>query len=132
MTLATAIESRDAGVDVGGLRRRGFAEHRDAVADAVIEAYFRQASGTALEAPYLPIHAVRAEAAFRCSVVRVLVDRVIDGLVRGTIPRPQVQVQLRIFRDWDDPPSEPAYTRGGSPRYSMSITHQGIAIGGTS
>jgi hypothetical protein len=107
------------------LVRRGFVAHRDAVGGAVISAYFHQAADVVLEAPYLPIHSVRAEAAFRCGVVRALVDRVIEGLVDGTISRPNVRVQLRIGSDGDHPDSEPVYSRGGSPRYSMSVAQQG-------
>lgn len=108
------------------VRRRGFTTHGEKVADAVIAAYFRQASGAVLQAPYLAIHAVRAEAAFQCGVVRVLVDRVIEGLVHGAIARSAFRVQLRIFREGDHPDSEPVYSRGGSPRYSMSIARLGI------
>lgn len=115
------------------IRRRGFAAHADAITDAVIAAYFRQAEGSALQAPYLPIHQVRAEAAFRCGVVRVLVDRVIEGLVNGTIARDGFRVELRIRSDGDHPDSEPVYSRGGSPRYSMSIARRGAeAPGGAS
>ena len=132
MSIAMSIPGVGPGVDSDaiGVRRRGFACHGERIADALIEAYFRQASGTALEAPYLPIHAARAEAAFRCRVVRVLVDRVADGLVHGSIARPAVRMQLRIFREGDHPDSEPVYSRGGSPRYSMSIARLGTHEGG--
>jgi hypothetical protein len=133
-TLSVATSAADAGpspeLDVIGVRRRGFASHGEQVADALIDAYFRQASAAALQAPYLPIHAVRAEAAFRCRVVRVLVDRVIDGLVHGSITRPAVRVQLRIFHEGDHPDSEPVYARRGSPRYTMSIARLGTHEGG--
>jgi len=122
MELATDAGSAGSSFSV---RMRGFVAHGEAVADAIVEEYFRQADGSGLQAPYLPIHQVRAAAAFRCGVMRVLVDRVIEGLVNGSIERAGVQVQLRINSDGDHPDSEPVYSRGGSPRYSMSITREG-------
>jgi len=132
MAMATLIVPEGPGAGLA-IRRRGFAAHANAIADAVIAAYFHQAEGSALQAPYLPIHQVRAEAAFRCGVVRVLVDRVIEGLVNGTIVRDGFRVELRIRSDGDHPDSEPVYSRGGSPRYSMSIARTGAeAPGGAS
>lgn len=132
MAMATPIVLDGPGAGLA-IRRRGYAAHADAIADAVLAAYFRQAEGSALQTPYLPIHQVRAEAAFRCGVVRVLVDRVIEGLVNGTIGRDGFRVELRIRSDGDHPESEPVYSRGGSPRYSMSIARRGSeAPGGAS
>ena len=61
--------------------RPGAASHSTAaaVARALVDAYRRQAQSRATELvtmPYLPIHEVRAEAAFACRVTRALADLV--------------------------------------------------------
>ena len=108
------------------VRRRGLGDHGDAVAAAVVEAY-RAQSATAdsnLAAPYLPIHAVRAQAAYRCGVTRALVNIVIDRLVAGDWPELGVRIHLHLAGAPQPPPSEPVYDRGGTRRYSMTLTRR--------
>jgi hypothetical protein len=118
-----ALSTTPAGdTETAGLHlvRRGLAGYGEAVADALVDAYFRQAAKEHLEAPYLPIHCVRAEAALRCRVMRKVVDRVIEALVARTMTREGLVIQLRIGSPGNHPESEPVYGRG-SPRYVMSI-----------
>ncbi|MBW3642844.1 MAG: hypothetical protein KY447_08030 [Actinobacteria bacterium] len=108
------------------VRRRGLGDHGAAVAAAVVEAY-RAQSATAesnLAAPYLPIHAVRAQAAYRCGVTRALVNIVIDRLVAGDWPELGVRIHLHLAGAPQPPPSEPVYDRGGTRRYAMTLTRR--------
>lgn len=108
------------------VRRRGLAEYRDVVAAAVVSAYRSQADAadSNLAAPYLPIHEVRAEAAYRCGVTRSLVNIVLERLVAGAYPDLPVRVHLHLAGAPQPPPSEPVYDRGGRRRYSMTMTRR--------
>lgn len=108
------------------VRRRGFAEHGPQVAEAVVAAYRSQAAAadSNLAAPYLPIHSVRAEAAYRCGVTRALVNIVIERLTNGEFPELDVRVHLHLAGAPQPPPSEPVYDRGGARRYSMTLTRR--------
>jgi hypothetical protein len=108
------------------VRRRGLAQHGEKVAAAVVEAYRSQttAAFSNLAAPYLPIHEVRAEAAYRCGVTRALVNMVIERLVAGEYSDLGVRVHLHLAGAPQPPPSEPVYDRGGSRRYAMTLTRR--------
>jgi hypothetical protein len=108
---------------VVGATRRGLAEHGDAVARALVEAYRRQAQGRMsdlITMPYLPIHEVRAEAAFECRVTRALVDLVLERLAAGEYPDLGVQVWLHL--SGGEVPDSELYRRGGTRRFSMTVT----------
>lgn len=108
------------------VRRRGLAAHGEKVAAAVVAAYRSQASAadSNLAAPYLPIHEVRAEAAYHCGVTRALVNIVIERLVAGDYPDLDVRMHLHLAGAPQPPPSEPVYDRGGSRRYAMTLTRR--------
>ena len=108
------------------VRRRGLVEHGSAVAKAVVAAYRSQAAAadSNLAAPYLPIHEVRAEAAYRCGVTRALVNIVIEKLVAGAYSELGVRVHLHLAGAPQPPPSEPVYDRGGTRRYAMTMTRR--------
>jgi hypothetical protein len=111
--------------DVVGAVRRGLGPHGGAIAQALVEAYRRQAQGRSsdlISMPYLPIHEVRAEAAFECGVTRALVDLVLERLAAGEYPDLGVQVWLHLSGG-EVPESEPIYRRGGSRRISMTVTN---------
>ena len=107
-------------------KRRAFKEHGLSVARAVVEAYRAQAAAddSRLVAPYLPIYAVRATAAFACGVTRALVDIVLGRMANGEFPELGVQVWLHLGRGDRPPPSEPVFRQAGSRRYQITITNQ--------
>lgn len=104
------------------IQRRTYEKHRQRVAKAIVDAYRSQAGRTdsRLDAPYLPIYRVRAEAAFRCEVMRALVDLVIEHLAEEKIPDADVQLWLHLGTT-RQPASEPVYRRGGKRRYEMTL-----------
>lgn len=104
------------------LKRKTLESHQRPLADAVIAAYRDQANTaeTSLNAPYLPIYRVRAQAAFDCLVTRALVDLVIERLATGAITEPNVQVWLHLGTT-RQPDSEPVYRRGGNRRYEITM-----------
>jgi hypothetical protein len=109
---------------VVGATRRGLAQHGAAVAEALVEAYRRQAQGRRsdlIKMPYLPIHEVRAEAAFECRVTRALADLALERLAAGEFPDLGIQVWLHLSGG-EVPESEPIYRRAGTRRFSMTIT----------
>jgi hypothetical protein len=125
---ATTVETATASVGAieVEVRRRGLAEHGETVAKAVVAAYRSQAAAadSNLAAPYLPIHEVRAEAAYRCGVTRALVNIVIERLVAGDYPELGVRVHLHLAGAPQPPPSEPVYDRGKTRRYAMTMTRR--------
>jgi hypothetical protein len=107
-----------------GATRRGLAQHGAAVAGALVEAYRRQAQSRAsdlIKMPYLPIHEVRADAAFECRVTRALADLALERLAAGAFPDLGAQVWLHLSGG-EVPDSEPIYRRGGTRRFSMTVT----------
>jgi hypothetical protein len=109
---------------VVGATRRGLVQHGDVVAHALVDAYGRQAQGRMsdlITMPYLPIHEVRAEAAFECGVTRALADLILERLAAGDYPDLGVQVWLHLSGG-EVPDSEPIYRRGGTRRFSMTVT----------
>jgi hypothetical protein len=122
----TTPPKQEAKQDEVEVRRRGLAEHGEKVAAAVVAAYRSQATAahSNLAAPYLPIHEVRAEAAYKCGVTRALVNIVIERLVAGEYPDLGVRVHLHLAGAPQPPPSEPVYDRGGSRRYAMTLTRR--------
>jgi hypothetical protein len=109
---------------VVGATRRGLTQHGAAVAEALVEAYRRQAQGRSsdlIKMPYLPIHEVRAEAAFECRVTRALADLALERLAAGEFPDLGIQVWLHLSGG-EVPGSEPIYRRSGTRRFSMTIT----------
>ncbi len=109
------------------LRRKVLKTHEQPLVEAVIAAYNDQAgqSDSKLQAPYLPIFRVRAQAAFDRQVTRTLVDLVIERLVAGSITVPNFQFQLHLGTT-RQPSSEPVYQRGGNRRYEITIQPQSI------
>lgn len=104
------------------IQRRTYEKHRQRVSEAVVSAYRSQASraDSRLDAPYLPIYCVRAEAAFRCEVMRALVDLVIQHLAEEKIPDTGVRLWLHLGTT-RQPASEPVYRCGGKRRYEMTL-----------
>ena len=78
--------------------RRGIGEHGDRVARAFPSVYREQvlASSSSLAEPYLPIHQVRAQVAYECSVTRALCGLVLSKLADGDYPEVDVEVLLHI------------------------------------
>ena len=105
--------------------RRGapLGQYGTPVARALIEAYRRQAQGRTsnlITMPYLPIHEVRAEAAFQCRVTRALADLALERLAAGECSEIKAQVWLHLSGG-EVPNSEPIYRRGGTRRFSMTV-----------
>jgi hypothetical protein len=111
---------------VTGATRRGLGQYGPAVASALIDAYRRQAQARAsdlIKMPYLPIHEVRAEAAFACRVTRALADLVLERLAAGEFSELNAQVWLHLTGG-EVPNSEPIYRRGNTRRFSMTVTNE--------
>jgi hypothetical protein len=101
-------------------RRRTYATHGTAVADALVEAYraLRERPGDDLEGKpskrvYQPIHVVRAAAAFSTGTVRELGDRVLEAMAADALQH-STHVRLLAARHEKPPRSEPIYQRGGT------------------
>ncbi len=106
-------------------RRRGLREYGDRVARALVDAYRDQAATTdsMLVEPYLPIHRVRAQAAFTCGVTRRLGDVVLAHLVDGDWPELGVTVLTHIGTS-RRPDSEPPFRHNGRRRLEMTVTRR--------
>lgn len=115
--------NRDHGGDKLCPARRGLAEHGSRVARALARAYESQAesSESSLAAPYLPIHEVRAQAAFETGVTRALADLVLAGMADGMYPDVGVAVLLHIGTS-QLPPSEPAFRHHGRRRLEVTMS----------
>ncbi len=108
---------------VTGATRRTLGQYGTPVARALIEAYWRQARGRTsnlITMPYLPIHEVRAEAAFQRRVTRALADLALERLAAGDFSEIKAQVWLHLSGG-EVPNSEPIYRRGGTRRFSMTV-----------
>ncbi len=90
--------------------RRGLASHGPEVARALVSAYQQQAEAldTRLAQPYLPVHEVRAQAAFETNTMRALGDLVLTRLIDGVMPGIDVTVVPYIGTS-SLPRSEPAF-----------------------
>ena len=108
---------------VTGATRRTLRSYGTPVALALIQAYWRQAQGRTsnlISMPYLPIHEVRADAAFQCRVTRALADLALERLAAGEFSEIEAQVWLHLSGG-EVPNSEPIYRRGGTRRISMTV-----------
>jgi len=102
--------------------RRGLASHGAQVADALIRAYEQQAEAldTMLAQPYLPVHEVRAQAAFETNTMRALGDLVLARLVDGLMPDTGVAV-IPYIGTSSLPRSEPAFRHHGRRRLEIQV-----------
>ena len=102
--------------------RRGIAEHGGRVAEAIPRVYQKQAlmSGSSLSAPYLPIHQLRAQVAYECSVTRALCGMVLSKLVDGEYPSVDAEVLLHIGTT-GLPSSELVFRHHGRRRLEVTI-----------
>lgn len=104
-------------------QRRGLGRYGPVVAREVVAAYRHQvtASESTLAAPYLPIHAVRAEAAYTSGTTRALVDLVLSQLADDGYSELGVTVLTHIGTS-ALPESEPAFRHHGRRRLEITIT----------
>jgi hypothetical protein len=77
-------------------------------------------SDSSLASPYLPIHAVRAQAAFETGVTRALVDLIVEEMADGDRPM-GADVQVHIGTT-SLPNSEPAFRHHGRRRLEMTMS----------
>ena len=106
-------------------RRRGRAEYGEQVAVALINAYREQegmGSGIAV-----PIHRIRAQAAYDVGVMRVLVDRVLSDLIDGDYPQFEVQA-FAFIGNCELPDSEPPFRHRGRIRLEVQIAPAGAGL----
>lgn len=75
-----------------------------------------------IAAPYLTIHSVRAEAAFRCGVTRSLVDIVLSRLVDEQWPELGVSVLTHLGTGALPDSERPPFRHHGRRRLEMTIT----------
>jgi len=103
-------------------RRRGRTRYGQTVARALVAAYWEQAAhaATMLTSPYIPIHRVRAQAAFETHTMRRLGDAVLSGLVDEQEPEIGVTVAVHIGTS-QLPMSEPPFRHHGRRRLEMTI-----------
>ena len=109
------------------LKRKTFYDNEQELVDAVVDSYKQQAQTvkSSLDAPYLPIYRVRAQAALRCKVTRALVDIAIERMTLNAVSRLPVQVFLHLGVT-RQPESEPLYRRGGNRRYEITMETRSI------
>jgi hypothetical protein len=102
--------------------RRGFAQHGIDVAHALIRAYEQQtkALDTMLDRPYLPIHQVRAQAAFETNTMRALGDLVLTRLIDGEMPEIGATV-IPYIGTSSLPQSEPPFRHHGRRRLEIQV-----------
>jgi hypothetical protein len=103
--------------------RRGLPGYGRTTAEAIVAAYRRQVAADSMATPYLPLHVVRAEAAYRVRVTRALGDMAIEALAGQRWPELRVDVFLHTGSG-EVPRSEPVYRRGGR-RTALSIQPSG-------
>lgn len=118
--LACNIESKSNGRLV--TTRRGLMSQGAQVADALIRAYEQQARtlDTMLARPYLPVHEVRAQAAFETNTTRALGDLVLRRLTDGLMPDTGVTV-IPYIGTSSLPRSEPAFRHHGHRRLEIQV-----------
>lgn len=104
--------------------RRGLAANGEVVAAALVKAYREQAPGasTMLASPYLPIHRVRAQAAFETNTMRKLADLVLAHMLDGAIDDIGMSVAVHIGTS-QLPNSEPPFLHNGRRRLEMTISN---------
>ena len=118
----------DLGVDENGRMtavRRGLAAYGSRVAEAIVSAYGEQAmaADSNMQAPFVEIHRVRAQAASEAGVTRALVNRVLSDLVDCAFPELAVTVGVFVGSTTNLPDSErPAFRHHGGRRLVMQIT----------
>lgn len=102
--------------------RRGISDHGDRVAQAIPIAYREQAlaSKSSLSLPYLPIHQVRAQAAYKSGVTRALCGLVLSKLADGDYPELDIEVLLHIGTT-RLPSSEPVFRHHGRRRLEVTV-----------
>lgn len=108
----------------GGIHpaRRGVAAHEARVSQAFWSAYKEQASESrsSLEEPYLPVHQLRAQVAYKCGVTRALCDMVLSKLADGYYQEVEAEVSLHIGV-MRLPVSEPAFRHHGRRRLEVTM-----------
>lgn len=102
--------------------RRGFAKHGSEVAKGLVRAYEQQAKAldTMLDRPYLPVHKVRAQAAFETNTMRALGDLVLARLIDREMPEIDAPV-IPYIGTSSLPRSEPAFRHHGRRRLEIQI-----------
>ena len=105
--------------------RRGIAAYGGQVAHTFRRAYWEQArqSGSSLAEPYLPIHRLRAQVAYECTVTRALGDMVLSRLADGDYPEVAVEVLLHVGMT-GLPASEPAFRHHGRRRLEATMRNK--------
>jgi hypothetical protein len=103
--------------------RRGFREAGDAVVKALAAGFKRVAEVTpeARASGYLPIHLVRAYAAFSARVNLRFVNMILGQLLVEQREAPYT-VQVTLGRSTRPPPSEPVFTHQGRRFFELMIT----------
>jgi hypothetical protein len=109
--------------------RKTFTNHGESVARAFVDTYFelREAERdeqTRREPTALPIHPVRAGAAFKTGTAREVGDRALEALAAGSLDL-GVSVRPLSARFEKPPTSEPIYSGGGTRCLLVSINRSG-------
>jgi len=121
----SACDLQLAGDGAPRARRRGRADHGGRVAQALIEAYRDQAETGAGIA--LPVHRIRAQAAFGARVTRALADLVLSDLIDGSYEHLGVQA-LAFIGSCELPDSEPAFRHRNRIRLEIQMVPLGADI----
>ena len=103
-------------------RRRGRADHSERVARALIDAYRDQEGVGAGIA--LPVHRIRAQAAFKARVTRALADLVLSDVIDGRHRHLGVQA-LAFIGSCELPDSEPAFRHRNRIRLEIQMVPLG-------
>lgn len=118
--LACDITTGPEGIPVPA--RRGLGSHGDRVARALVRAYKEQSEAldTMLEQPYLPVHEVRAQAAYETNTMRALGDLALTRMIDGPMPYVGVAV-IPYIGTSSLPKSEPAFRHHGRRRLEIQV-----------
>lgn len=108
------------------VNRRGFREDGMRVVEELLTGYKTVADATSDEPvlSFLPIHRVRAQAAFATKVNLRFVDMILRRVLSGEMAAPY-QVRVALGRGTPPPKSEPVFTHDGRRFFHIMITTEG-------
>lgn len=114
-------------VQDGSINRRGFREATNDVVDASLDGF----KAVAVAMPegrasgFLPIHKVRAQAAFKARVNLRFVDVILSEILNGNLDAPYT-IQVALGRATPPPPSEPVFVFQGRRFFYILISDKEV------
>ncbi len=107
----------------GSINRRGFKEATNEVVNALLDGFksVALAMSEGRASGFLPIHRVRAQAAFKARVNLRFVDVILSEILSGNLAAPY-KVQVALGRATPPPPSEPIFVFQGRRFFDILIS----------